>query len=277
MQNIFLFIILLLAVVGVTVLAANEKKRKEEFDFMASRCSKYVKGTVSQIQTTRDNTFIPLFTINDGERTYDLPYYRPTEKDEFIVGREYDLFVDDEELLIAMTDSDRTYKYDNTGIELRIFVGMFFICVYFIIRLMPTNPYLASALVMFTIGASFYMVADIVQKRDDRKKEQNTYITDATIIDYKINHTDDGNVYFPVYKYTYGGVEYTATSNVSQKNRNEFRRTQTVQISLDPSHPQNSTILILAQRSDKVLKLFRILGMILVLAALAMVASNLFL
>ena len=277
MQNIFLFIILLLAVVGVTILAANEKKKKEEFDFMASRCSKYVKGTVSQIQQTRDNTYIPLFTIEDGDRTYDLPYFRSTEKDEFVVGREYDLFVDDEELLVAMTDSDHTFRSDNTGLELRIFVGMFFVCVYFIIRLMPANPYIASALVMFTVGASFYTVADIIQKRDDRKKEQNTYITDATIIDYKIDHTDDGNVYFPVYKYTYGGIEYTATSDVSQKNRNEFRRTQTVQISLDPAHPQNSTILILSQRSDKVLKLFRILGMILVLAAMAMVASAVFL
>ena len=236
MENIFFLLFLIVAVVIATVVAVFEKRKKDEFDFMASRCSKYVKGTVSQIQQTKDNACLPIFTINEEGKTYDLPYYRHAEQNEFIIGREYELFVDDEKLLIAMTDSDRTYKNDNTSMELRIFVAGFFFCGYLIYRLMNINPELASAMIVFTVGASFYLVADIMGKRETRRNEQNTYITDATIVGFKVDHDDDGDSYFPVYKYTYGGIEYTATSDMSMSGPNEYRQNQVVRIALDPSH-----------------------------------------
>ena len=102
-----------------------------------------------------------------------------------------------------------------------------------------------------------------------------SYITEATVVDYSISHDEDGsNIYFPVYEYYYGGVKYTATSSTSQNSREEFRRGQTVQISLDPNNPNNSTMLALAKRETNILKIFKMLGFILIVIGLALMGMT---
>ena len=56
--------------------------------------------------------------------------------------------------------------------------------------------------------------------------------------------------------------------------REEFRRGQTVQISLDPNNPNNSTMLALAKRETNILKIFKMLGFILIVIGLALMGMT---
>ena len=275
MGNFIYFIIALIVLAVVTTLIIKEVRTRKEFSYMVSRCSKYVKGTVKEIQKTPDGKFLPLFSVVDEGSVYELPYYRKTEQNEFSVGRDYDLFIDNEQLMVAMTDSDRNQSEDNTSLYLMMFIAVFTVLSFLMVILKTNNPELSNYLALVLGGGAFYSVAEIFNKHDRIKKEQTSYLTDATIIDYQIRHEDDGsNVYFPVYQYYYGDQQYTAVSDVSQSNRSEFRRGQTVQIALDPANPQNSSISALSKRGFTILRIFKLLGFILVVIGLALIGMS---
>ncbi|MBE6125140.1 MAG: DUF3592 domain-containing protein [Erysipelotrichaceae bacterium] len=275
MGNFFFFVIALIVLAIVTFFILKQVKRKREFGYMASRCSKYVRGTVKQIRYSDRNTFVPVFSIVDEGSVYELPYYRKTAENEFVVGRDYDLFVDTEELMIAMTDSDRKRSEDNTDLYLLLFIAVFTIASILMVILQTRNPDLSKYLGIIIGGGSFYGVAEILDRQRKANRELTSYITDATVVDYSISHDEDGsNIYYPVYAYYYGGVKYTATSNTSQSNREEFRRGQTIQIRLDPNDPGNSTILAMAKREYSILRIFKLLGFVLVVIGLALMGMS---
>lgn len=275
MGNFFFFVIALLVLAVVTFLIVNKVRNKREFSYIAQRCSKYVRGTVKQIQYSDRNTFVPVFTVVDEGSVYELPYYRNTAENEFVVGRDYDLFIDNEELMVAMTDSDRRRSDDNTDLYLLLFIAVFTVASILMVILQTRNPELSKDLGIIIGGGAFYGVAEIFDRQRKANKEMTSYITEATVVDYSISHDEDGsNIYFPVYEYYYGGVKYTATSDTSQNSREEFRRGQTVQISLDPNNPNNSTMLALAKRETNILKIFKMLGFILVVIGLALMGMT---
>ncbi len=275
MGNFFFFVIALIVLAIVTFFILRQVKKKREFGYMASRCSKYVRGTVKQIQYSDQNSFVPVFSIVDEGSVYELPYYRRTAENEFVVGRDYDLFVDNEELMIAMTDSDRKRSEDHTDLYLLLFIAVFTIASILMVILQTRNPDLSRNLGIIIVGGSFYGVAEIFDRQRKANKEVTSYITEATVVDYEIHHDDDGsNIYFPVYEYYYGGIKYTATSNTSQSNRGEFRRGQTIQIRLDPNNPGNSTMLAMAKREYSILRIFKLLGFVLVVIGLALMGMS---
>ena len=275
MGNFFFFVIALLVLAVVTFLIVNKVRKKREFSYIAQRCSKYVRGTVKQIQYSDRNTFVPVFTVVDEGSVYELPYYRNTAENEFVVGRDYDLFIDNEELMVAMTDSDRRRSDDNTDLYLLLFIAVFTVASILMVILQTRNPELSKDLGIIICGGAFYGVAEIFDRQRKANKEMTSYITEATVVDYSISHDEDGsNIYFPVYEYYYGGVKYTATSNTAQKNREEYRRGQSIQITLDPNDPGNSTMLAMAKREYSILRIFKLLGFVLVVIGLALMGMS---
>ena len=256
-----LFIVAVVVAAIVTFLYGTAKRNAAEFRYIVERCSEHVKGRVSQVQPVGQDQFRTIFTITDGEETFEIPYFRNTAVNTFVRDRDYDLYIDREVLKVAMTEEDRNSSGKSHSVRLILIVAVCFIAIFLVFFLQFYRPEYAGTAMVMVMGIIFFLAADFMEKGDTRKMEKTTYVTEARIVDYHITTDDeDGDSYFPIYRYTFGDQEYEAESDVSQRNRSEFRINQEVQIRLDPDNPQNSVIISLEKRSFKMMKLFKFIG-----------------
>ncbi|MBR0385479.1 MAG: DUF3592 domain-containing protein [Erysipelotrichaceae bacterium] len=144
-------------------------------------------------------------------------------------------------------------------------VGMLFIMVGMTLVFSSFKPELTGGMVPLTIGVVFLLVSNVIQVLGNKKKENCTYYTTARISGFKTeSDSDGGTTTYPVYTYSYGGNEYTVRSNVYDY-RMQPRLNQEVNIYLNPEDPENSYI----ENYDKTLilinKIFRYIGIGLVI------------
>ncbi len=257
----FVFIVALAVAVIIAVMLATEKRKKTEYDTVAQRCTIPVTGKLANFGGA-GMQLIPRFGFYIDNRYYEVPYYTNTAKNRFVKDREYQLYVDIEKYNVCMTAEEKMSGYNMTGTYVISYVRLFFLAVFGIFFTMKFKPELFAPLVVLTIGLAFIGISALITRISTANREKTTYLTQATVIDYEIKRTDSGNTYYPIYQYQYGDETYTATSNVSQLNREEFRRNQQIDIYLDPDDPQNSVIVALRTREGTVLKVFRIIGII---------------
>lgn len=268
-----LFIVAVVVAAIVTFLYGTAKRNAAEFRYLVERCSEHVKGRVSQVQPVGQDSFRTIFTVTDGEETFEIPYFRNTAVNTFVRDREYDLYIDREILKVAMTAEDRNSAAKADSRRLLLIVAICFIGILSVFVLQFYRPEIAGTAMVLVMGVIFFLAADFMEKSDTRKMEKTTYVTEAVIVDYHITTDDDGTSYFPVYRYTFGDQEYEAESDVSQRNRSEFKINQEVPIRLDPDNPQDSVIISLEKRSFKMMKLFKFLGIGLVLLGIGMMTG----
>ena len=268
-----LFIVAVIVAAILTYLYGTSKRRSEEFRYIAERCREHVRGHVSQVQPTGHDRFRTIFTVTDGTETFEIPYFRDSAANAFVRVREYDLYIDREILNVAMTVEDRASVGKADSRKLVLIVAFCFIAFFGLFILQFYRPEIVGNAMVMVMGLVFFLVADFASKGDVRNMEKTTYVTEAVIVDYHITTDDDGTSYFPIYRYTYGDQEYEAESDVSQMNRSEYQINQEVQIRLDPDNPQNSVIIALEKRGFKIMKLFKIIGIGLILLSIAMMAG----
>lgn len=265
-----LFIMAVVVAAITTYLYVAVNKNIGEMNYMAGRCSEHVRGILTRKQPAANNLFTAIFTVTDGEETYDIPYYRPVGENEFVSGREYDLYVDREVLKIAIREADKNNTENNSSRKLILVTGGFFTAIFVMIGLYIADPDRLKPLLVLGFGLIFYLISAFIEKTDIQKMEETSYVTEAVIVDVRVTRDKESESFYPVYRYRFGDQEYEAVSESSMKDRNEFHRNQEVEIRLNPDNPRNSVIVALEKRGLFIIKLFKILGIITTLLGLAM-------
>ena len=128
-------------------------------------------------------------------------------------------------------------------------------------------PEFMGTAICLTIGAVFILVSDTIKQLSIRSKESCTYSTIGVISGYERPNSD--NSFFPVYTYQYGGNEYTVRSNISSSRHNPGIGEE-VDIFLNPDNPQESYLELLTKSTDIICKVFRIVGVVLIITSIAL-------
>ncbi len=118
-------------------------------------------------------------------------------------------------------------------------------------------------------GLIFLVVSRAINYFHLEKKERCSYTTFARIVVYASSTNSDGvESLYPKYSYQYGGREYTVISQLSNSFKQKPVGTE-VEIFLNPDDPEDSYLAHLDTTSIIVMRVFQIVGIILLAAGAA--------
>ena len=130
-------------------------------------------------------------------------------------------------------------------------------------------------LILCIMGCAFLLPAIIIGITSHKKLKNCTSSATATVVDIRVNYSDDTTSYHPVYKYQVGGTTYTSvgaylSGHVPEKGSN-------ILIMYNPDKPKQSYIVGYDTKVFKILTIvFGIVGMIPILICIGLAIYHLF-